>query len=557
MSDTQNNPKPLIKVEAVNIYATLNLSDNLSVYRGASLTLREVMFVLLDEFNQADTKLTALSLGASVGLYSCDNPQKAKKDITEFLSTHYLGYTFVISTHENDSCFKQAKEALIQQGRMAQLKQTGISFSNLTNTKANTKGNNLGVCQLSGLLVANSSHHIKGEAIGINDVLRQRFDFGKVSRQAFYQRELAQGIKLTANKTLPDKALQTEALKAMASFVQDLNFTHSIEDIAKNSHSRPLENKVAYIYMDGNKFSKIQQAVVNNADDQYQFDVRMQVYRAEFLYKLLEWAKHDKRFKTDEGTIRLETLLWGGDECLFVMPATVGFEFVYQFFDWSKEWTYQGHQLTHSVGLVFCQQSTPVGKMRDLAQSLADDCKEKIIRYDNNHSIKQQANNNTQIIGAKNAFDFMILESIDYPTSSLNAHYDICYADLAEIKKQHINLLCQTTIADALTALKNLSPSLQSIGKSQIYQLASAAFAPQNIKPAEQSNQQPLATQEARLKAVCELSTDALNDFVGAASTVLLGKKLSLDTADDLKHRALLWVYLTQAWAYLMVGDKQ
>ena len=91
-------------------------------------------------------------------------------------------------------------------------------------------------------------------------------------------------------------------------------------------------------------------------------------HHRKLLRGLLERAGQDRSWQNHDA-IRLETLLWGGDEILWVVPAWKGWELVEWFFG-------QPHQvkvnsetldLTYGAGLVFCHSNAPIKNIIDLA----------------------------------------------------------------------------------------------------------------------------------------------------------------------------------------------
>ena len=70
---------------------------------------------------------------------------------------------------------------------------------------------------------------------------------------------------------------------------------------------------------------------------------------------------------------RLETLLWGGDEIIWVVPAWKGWELLQFFF---TEFRYPASApLTFSAGLVFCHKKAPIHTIRSLAGKLVSHLK--------------------------------------------------------------------------------------------------------------------------------------------------------------------------------------
>ncbi|MBK6744819.1 MAG: hypothetical protein IPG66_18440 [Hydrogenophilales bacterium] len=74
--------------------------------------------------------------------------------------------------------------------------------------------------------------------------------------------------------------------------------------------------------------------------------------------------------------IRLEILLWGGDEMMFVVPAWKGWWLLDFFFSKSEDWEApvgeQSDRLHHAAGLVFCHHNAPIARVKHLAKNLAE-----------------------------------------------------------------------------------------------------------------------------------------------------------------------------------------
>jgi hypothetical protein len=169
--------------------------------------------------------------------------------------------------------------------------------------------------------------------------------------------------------------------------------TDNFEELASSPHFPKLNNKVAVIYIDGNAFSRIQYDVLSSADKdgediikaQRDFDYKIGAYHQQFLSYIFEQFKHNPARYPEainhEGKLCFETLLWGGDEMLFVMPARFGFEFIQAFFLQASTWfvekfSEQGKQkipLSYAAGVVFCHAKTPIQISRDLAREMLAD----------------------------------------------------------------------------------------------------------------------------------------------------------------------------------------
>lgn len=192
-----------------------------------------------------------------------------------------------------------------------------------------------------------------------------------------------------------------------------------------------LDGKLAVLYADGNGFAALQERLLRRdasarrqllgetSDSsvptlQREIDRLMRVYRGELLARLLyegwcrpsEWVndrRKDAEGQPVEPAIRLETLLWGGDEILWVMPAWLGWRVVELFnarshghaprrLDGDKDsdapsawdpdeaqpgsaWSLDGKPLHHGFGLVFCAANAPIARVQRLARHLGDAAK--------------------------------------------------------------------------------------------------------------------------------------------------------------------------------------
>jgi hypothetical protein len=176
--------------------------------------------------------------------------------------------------------------------------------------------------------------------------VKVRRDYGRMQKQNFYEQE-------TGLRCPP--------------FVHDLNALTADESFGN------LHHKMAVVHLDGNGFGKIQDELCDSAENQRQFDQNLRSLRREMLRELLQRtssAEKIKQWRTNSGEHRIETLLWGGDEIIWVVPAWTGLWILCFFFETSQSWKFQGRPLTHSAGVVFCHHNAPIHRITDLAQRL-------------------------------------------------------------------------------------------------------------------------------------------------------------------------------------------
>lgn len=120
-----------------------------------------------------------------------------------------------------------------------------------------------------------------------------------------------------------------------------------------------------------------------------------------------------KNWISQHDRYRLETLLWGGDEVIWVVPAWHGWKTLTLFYQQSKHWEFVGHKLTHAAGIIFCHHNAPIHRIITLAKDLAELAKEKSRK--------------------ENQFAYLVLESFDHVGRNLRTFLKERYGDLEEV----------------------------------------------------------------------------------------------------------------------------
>ena len=438
-----------IQVEAVNFDATIYDTSQLSIVRGGSLLLK-LAVEMLDKDSSYQSleesavfcppsnllnQLEAISTGASSGIFATGTlkPGEITQEIADWLSQHeyFRHFTFTVVWEPYAENFPLVKERLIAKTRLQQLRQISIAPEP---AEATAKP-----CQLQGILPAYEK--MEKPPKGYEDKLlspscQLRFLFGRDFRSKFYQAEItALGKK----------------------FEQTYSVAESFQDIADKEPKKGglypnLANKMAVIHFDGNGFGPIQAELVKSDNDQTKIDKKLQNYRRQFLADLLEHWKAD----SSNAKLPLETLLWGGDEMIFVVPASKGFELVQFFYRQSRQWTLEGYDkpLTHAGGVVFCNYKTSIDRAKNLARELAESVKKQDYGRDGNY------------------FDYIVLESIDYPAESLSVFFRHRYGELAPHRFPLSPL--PDTDSDWYSQCADL---LDSLPKGQAYEIVRAALA--------------------------------------------------------------------------------
>jgi hypothetical protein len=480
-----------LRVEGVNIAHVLDDTRQLSVIRGGGLLLRQAVMDLRgkkeDLPNELKTLgLKAISTGASIGLFSfeADTPQSTVGTVVEYLRTHphYRHLTFVVDIQEDSKNFQHDKEAVLARNRFRQMQQVTVAVS------GKNENEKTGACALDNLRPAKRHAYLKKDLHRkVSVSVHERIKYGRKQKHLFYDGETGQDLKYTND--LQDLAALSDAQ-------------------AKIPELKQLNNKIAVLYFDGNGFSGIQTRRCGTQEKQIAFDNYIQGERKGFLCCLLDCIALDSDFQIDKGALRLETLLWGGDEMIFVVPAWKGFEVLNFFYQHSAEWKFDGEKLTHASGLVFCSAKTPIQRVTHLAKELAENVKDS---PDGRNC---------------NLFDYMVLESIDFPTEPLGHTRKRQFGE--EMTTARAPLVpFNDDMRKAAAWLKEFIP------KGQAYACARAALA---------DYEDDGTRQEEQATRLAEVSQIERNDI--EANLTLL-----FPTAPDTRWQ---WLHLVDLWDYLV-----
>jgi hypothetical protein len=130
---------------------------------------------------------------------------------------------------------------------------------------------------------------------------------------------------------------------------------------------------------------------------------------------------------------RFETLMWGGDEMMWVVPAWKGWEVLTRFY--KRDWTIPAlgdKPLTHAAGLVFCHYNAPLRRIKNLAQQLVALCKAQNDKEERDRVAYQVLESFDLVSGEIAQHRDTYLQKIDIePTSLL-----LSAAGLCEIEKK-------------------------------------------------------------------------------------------------------------------------
>lgn len=287
-----------------------------------------------------------------------------------------------------------------------------------------------------------------------------RRTFGRLMRQYFYRAEL--------------KDAEYEA-----------DFVNTVDHIAgglpeSSTIKEAVHNKMAVIHIDGNQFTKIRQRTRPETAGKHRLTTFAQKLRKQqqekFLRPMIGWLTEQKETEREKGRVtriindhdlledkdqkveafRFETLLWGGDEMVFVMPSWIALWWAQMFFDqWAKDWTMpvdgEGatETLTHAMGIVICDRRTPLRQARAMAEALCNAAKGG---------------------RATDALQIEVFESVDLPDSAagLEGYRNLRYTAHKEEEASHFTLT-PPDLQTLPTLIKTLEDEETGLPKSQVY----------------------------------------------------------------------------------------
>ncbi len=363
----------ILRIEGVNLSHSIYDTEDLATRRGGSWLLLKAMDSIATRFKG---RLATISTGASIGVFEVTegHGQKALlEEVTEFLSHDPLFKhgCFVVSAPPPD-VMALCIEVAINQTRWRQL-QT-LSFPTLGLAASMN-----GPCEVDAVRpAADTMTYRTDEDMPVSASVKARRTEGMALKQL-----------------LPD---EVQAMLHKTGAWPSCDFANDFEFIAKDmpAHIRPrtLDGKLAVFYVDGDKFSRFSRA--SSEVELRAWDTFMRETNAEVLRTLLlatrdqvAWQtcrEHRSRsgiLRVPKGAMRLETLLWGGDELRFAVPGWCGLELVDHFFEQVKGKAFnlpappKGGQpktsgLSYSAGLVLCHHQAPISHITALSGKLAD-----------------------------------------------------------------------------------------------------------------------------------------------------------------------------------------
>ena len=448
----------LLRIEAINLGNFIYDTDDLSTVRGAGLLLLNSSKFLCGEPDYGGTcdsadryapgqcslfsreengsygkdgiTLDLVSSGASITVFRFQaEPEQAERlrcDVDGWLRHHdWLRHaTFAVSVAElghEAGAFSQALEQSSMQTRLLQMRAPNISIGQIQTS--NDHYDPLGFCDVDHKRAR--SVNLKTQRTDISGSSYARAaDKNHVSDATHWRRAYGRNMNVALYQMLGDSAPELEGFWPSWEF-EEIGRRDSWcvqEDPSADSPFNAARNKIAVIYIDGNKFGDTIRQHTQKEDWSVYRDVdsEMQSRRRLLMCSLIRTIKDQPRWQVAPPDLpryesriktRIETLLWGGDELIWVVPAWCGLEAVRFFFQATStsEWQLGKCPLTHAMGVVFCSHKSPIRSVVCLAKELAE-------------SVKMQLDNlgapgsgvPIQHQSTSNAMAYEVLESFDH-----------------------------------------------------------------------------------------------------------------------------------------------
>jgi len=291
----------------------------------------------------------------------------------------------------------------------------------------------------------------KAKRVKISTAHYARREFGRAQRKSFY-RDYSEG------GTLPSR-----------------DFVDDFESMVDDPPSEPAstlssQSKTAIFKADGDGFTKIRVRMMKQKGiaGLTQFSDSLLGLQKTLLSRIVGWLEEGARKRPEAfvgknhngaDDFRFETLMWGGDEILFVMPAWLGIEFARRFAEWTKDWAIDGNNLTFSGGLVIANHKTPIRQTAEVAEKLIETAKDAKMR---------------------GSLQVEIFESLSIPDTDLTTYRKKLYFPTRHVSNNEMEQLNAALIlqGDAFEQLCRQVSDIKSAGRlprSQLYNLLRSA----------------------------------------------------------------------------------
>lgn len=470
-----------LRVEALNIGATVLDTDQLSVIRGGSLLLRKVVASCATQLRDAhwepvreggEAIVFRAPEGADVqAMVQTLRAQVETAQPRDLDATHFR--VLVVAVRANEHTAIEASLAAIRWRQMR-----------LPTQLAEPAGEHRQPCKYNRVRAATTRIHTRNDEGPIHEYVcasvARRHDYGRAVRQnELLQTDGDSALQKfhAAHSSPPPTAKQT--LEQWRGQVRKLVFSNDLGQLSKRGPYPQLEGKIAVLSLDGNAFGKRQAKLA--PEEKHSFDVQLNSWRAALLGELLYWLSgsaehpcgrlrthadvpHPHKTTDTQVRLRLEVLRWAGDEIVLLLPAWLGLEALARVMDANAGWICgqsagadRAQHFSVSAGLLLCHHKMPVVRAIELSERVLASAKQ---------ASKASVADDTL---APASWDYLVLESMDFPaTLSLEEFWS---ARLGTANQRRCPLLAG---AGSLERLQQLQQALEQLPRRKIYAAALA-----------------------------------------------------------------------------------
>lgn len=350
-----------LRIEAVNLDYSIYDTHDISTIRGGSYLLHEAFEdISIENGNIEDIGSTASVCLLKLQLQDKIDTHSTASAIVENIRNKMPFATFVYAAQAIDASksFSEQLQSLIYECRRKQYQSSTFVLPN--DKKSDT------YCDFDGIRPATFEVIKADENKMVSESVKIRQDQGKNLRNNLF-------FKLTSK----DKIVDQNTIDLQSPFVNNL------EELSKHPSVKKYDGKIAFIYIDGNRFGKIRDKLCTNEESYKNFQQKIQnELRIPAFKEIIKFAQDPNNVSlltesiNGKKAFRLETLLWGGDEIEWIVPAWQALNVLNIFFSTSaKHDAIDNINLTHSAGVVYSHHNVPVLQIRNYARRICDHAK--------------------------------------------------------------------------------------------------------------------------------------------------------------------------------------
>lgn len=353
----------VLRVEGVNFAATVTDTNDLSTIRGSSLALLRAAPTIAAALDRAQVRPEPILAGASQAAFRFTADAAAADDALQTVRNllaspaaegepplHHLSFVADLAPlHAGDPAAQE--DALL----VAEARNRAAQLRAFTVTVPRADALALMPDAFDHARQAETSIQTAAGRLPVSYSVKARRAFGQSQRSGFYRDYDAGG------RSLP-----------VCNSFQDI--------VADPPRGLPISvrGKLAFLYGDGNGFGRVRRAI-----GAQRFADGLATLQAGFLRRLTAWLRDGVESRDERRAValrdgwaaRFETLLWGGDDFLFVMPAWLALPVLAEAEAATRDWSVGGHRLAIDFGLAICDRKTPVRTASATARDLCDAAK--------------------------------------------------------------------------------------------------------------------------------------------------------------------------------------